>query len=79
MTGPWVLGGLIAQWWPMTDANDAPKTDVFLFQPFVNYNFGKGYALAFAPTITANWDAPSGKEWTVPLGFGISRTTVFNR
>jgi len=31
------------------------------------------------PAITANWDAPSGQEWTVPLGIGISRTTVFNR
>jgi hypothetical protein len=29
--------------------------------------------------ITANWDAPSGEEWTVPLGAGISKTTAFNR
>jgi hypothetical protein len=28
--------------------------------------------------ITANGDADSGQEWTVPLGLGISRTTVFN-
>ena len=41
----------------------------------------KGYAIAFAPSITANWDAASGQQWTVPLGIGIgiSRTTVFNR
>jgi hypothetical protein len=79
MTGAWVLGGLVAQWWPMTDNGGEPETDLFLLQPFINYNFGKGYALAFAPMITANWDAPSGQEWTVPLGIGISRTTVFNR
>ena len=48
-------------------------------QPFINFNFGKGWALGFAPLITANWDAESGNEWTVPLGVGISRTTVFNR
>ena len=79
MTGPWVLGGLVAQWWPFSDAGGDPETNLTLIQPFVNYNFGKGWALAFAPIITANWNAPSGDEWTVPLGFGISRTTVFNR
>lgn len=79
MTGPWVLGGLVAQWWPLTDNGGDPETDLLLIQPFVNYNFGKGWALAFAPIITANWNAPSGEEWTFPLGIGISRTTVFNR
>ena len=79
MTGPWVFGALLAQWWPMTDSGGAPKTDLFLLQPFVNYNFGKGYAITSAPGITANWDAPDGQQWTVPLGLGLSRTTVFNR
>jgi hypothetical protein len=79
MTGPWVLGGLFARYWPLSDGGGEPETNLFFLQPFVNYNFGKGYAIAFAPSITANWDAPSGQEWTVPLGFGISRTTVFNR
>jgi hypothetical protein len=32
----------------------------------------------FQPVITANWDAPSGQQWTVPIGLGVSRTTVFN-
>ena len=45
----------------------------------MNYNFGKGWALSSAPSITANWDAPSGQQWTVPVGGGISRTLVFNR
>jgi hypothetical protein len=78
MTGPFVLGGLISQLWPLSDAAGDPKTDLFTFQPFVNYNFGHGWAMAFAPIITANWNAPSGHEWTVPLGVGVTRTTVFN-
>jgi hypothetical protein len=78
-TGPWVLGSLISQVWPMSDAGGDPKTDLFTLQPFVNYNFGQGWALAFAPIMTANWEAPTGNQWTVPLGLGISRTTVFNR
>ena len=45
----------------------------------INYNFGQGWALAFAPLWTANWNAPDGEEWTVPLGIGLSKTTVFNK
>jgi len=78
MAGNWVMGGLLSQAWPMTDANGDPETDVFILQPFLNYNFGKGWALNAAPVISANWNAASGQEWTVPLGFGITRTTVFS-
>jgi hypothetical protein len=79
MKGPWVVGALVNQIWPFYDRNDKPKTDLFFFQWFVNYNFGKGWAITAAPSNTANWDAEEGQRWTVPLGIGISRTTVFNR
>jgi hypothetical protein len=79
MTGPWVIGSLFTQLSPLTDANGSPRTNAFLWQYFVNYNFGKGWALATAPIITANWDAQKGQQWTVPVGGGISRTLVFNR
>lgn len=79
MAGPWVLGGLISQLWPMADAAGDPKTDLFTLQPFINYNFGRGWALAFAPIISANWNASNGNEWTVPIGFGISRATVLGQ
>ena len=26
--------------------------------------------------ITANWNAPSGDEWTVPVGLGVSKVTA---
>jgi hypothetical protein len=78
MTGPWVLGSLVTQFWPLSDAAGDPETDIFLVQPFVNYNFSRGWALSFSPNITANWNAPSGQEWTVPLGIGFTKTTVFN-
>jgi hypothetical protein len=78
-TGPWVIGALLSQIWPMADTGGNPKTDLFTLQPFVNYNFDHGWALSFSPIITANWNASSGNEWTVPLGLGITKTTVFNR
>ena len=78
MPGSFVLGALVSQLWPMSDAGGAPETDFFSVQPFINWNFGRGYALGFAPIFSANWDAPEGDQWTVPLGLGITRTTVFS-
>lgn len=78
MHGPWVIGALVSQFWPMSDAGGEPETNQLVFQWFVNFNFGKGWALATAPLNTANWDADERQQWTVPLGLGISKTTVFN-
>jgi hypothetical protein len=77
-TQSFVLGGLVSQIWPVADSGGEPKTNLLTIQPFINYNFGGGWALSFAPIITANWDATAGNEWTLPLGAGITRTTVFN-
>ena len=77
MPGPWVIGSLVTQVSPMSDAGGKPETNVFSWQYFVNYNFGKGWALSSVPTIVANWDAPEGQQWTVPFGVGITRTVVF--
>jgi hypothetical protein len=79
MAGPWVIGGLVNQYWNYSDHGGDPKTDLFVAQPFINYNFGKGWALSFAPLITANFDAADGQEWTIPLGMGITRTTRLNK
>jgi hypothetical protein len=77
MPGPFVLGSLFVQLSPMTDSGGEPKVNNFLWQYFVNYNFGKGWALSTAPSITANWDIHTGQKWTVPYGGGITRTLVF--
>jgi hypothetical protein len=79
MTGPWVIGALVNNLWTYSDSGNSTEVNQFFLQPFVNYNFGKGWAISTGPAITADWDAPSGQEWTVPIGIGISRTTVFNR
>ena len=78
MKGPWVIGGLVDQFWPVSDTGGEPKTNLFVLQPVINYNFGGGWALSFAPLISANWDASPGNQWTVPTGLGITKTTVFN-
>lgn len=73
-TGPWVIGGLVTQAWTFADSGDDREVNSFLFQPFVNYNLGRGWALSSAPNITANWDAPDN-GWIVPVGGGMTWTT----
>ena len=73
-----MIGALVNQHWPAFDTGREPKTDLFVVQPAINYNLGGGWALGFSPAITANWDAAAGNQWTVPLGLGITKTTVFN-
>lgn len=45
-----------------------------LVQPFINYNLPGGWYLTSSPIITADWKAPGGDQWTVPLGGGGGRT-----
>jgi hypothetical protein len=42
-------------------------------QPFINYNMKDGWYLVTASVMTANWEADSGDQWTVPLGGGVGR------
>ena len=44
-----------------------------LIQPFVNYNLEDGWYLTSAPIITANWNADSSDQWTVPVGGGFGK------
>jgi hypothetical protein len=81
MSGPWVFGGLMNVIWTFADqpaGEGDVETNMLTIQPFINYNFGKGWALSTAPLMTDNLDAPSGQAWTVQLGAGITRTTTFN-
>jgi hypothetical protein len=45
----------------------------FLLQPFFNYNLPGGWFLVTAPILTADWEAPKGDRWTVPVGGGFGR------
>jgi hypothetical protein len=72
MPGRWVVGGLVSNVWGI-DEDPGDEINLFTFQPFVNYNFDKGWYLTFSPIVTADWEAPSGQQWTVPIGGGIGK------
>ncbi len=79
MTGAWVLGGLANQLWRIAGSTTSTEINTFLVQPIINYNLKRGWAISTAPAITANWSAPSGEEWTVPIGLGVSKITMVGK
>lgn len=73
MPGNWVYGVLAQNVWSFAGDSNAADVNSFLFQYFLNYNLNDGWYLSSTPVITANWEAASGNEWTIPLGGGVGR------
>lgn len=72
MAGPWVVGGLVNNIWSFEGEDERADVNALYGQYFINYNFPDFY-LTTAPAITANWEADSGDQWTVPFGGGIGK------
>ncbi len=70
MPGRWVVGSLFSNVWDIDGDTDI---NLFTWQYFINYNFEGGWYFTSAPIMTANWEAESGEEWTVPVGGGFGR------
>jgi hypothetical protein len=77
--GKWVLGGLVNNLWSFAGKSEREEVNLMTIQPFVNYNFPKGYYLSTAPIITANWETDSDDTWTVPIGGGGGRPIRFGK
>jgi len=75
--GPWTIGALVQNTWSV--AGDDARADVNLLfsQIFITRNLQDGWYVNTAPIITANWEAASGDQWTVPLGLGVGKLTRF--
>ena len=72
MPGKWVIGGLINNIWSVAGDENRANVNFLTFQPFINYNF-PGFYLTTSPIITADWEADSDNQWTVPLGIGAGK------
>ena len=73
LPAPWVYGALVRQLWSFSEEDNRKDVSQFLVQPFVNFNMPGGWYLVSSPVITANWEADSGSQWTVPIGGGFGK------
>ena len=74
--GNWTLGAVVWQVWSVAGDSDREAVSAMTAQWFINYNFGKGWALGTAPIITCDWKA-SEEQCTVPLGLQVSKVLRF--
>jgi len=75
--GPWVAGILATQLWSFAGQSDRPPVSSLTLEPFVNYNMPGGWSIISRPIVTADFEAPSGEQWTLPVGAGMSKTFAF--
>lgn len=75
MTAPghWVIGALINNVWSVAGSGSGRDVNQMLLQWFVNYNLKKGWYVVTSAIATADWQAPTGNQWVVPLGGGVGR------
>jgi hypothetical protein len=79
MPGQWVIGALVSNVWSVAGDDDRGNVNSFLGQYFINYNYPSRWYLTSAPIITANWEADSGEQWTVPFGGGFGKVFSIGR
>jgi len=77
--GPWTYGGLVNHLWSVADTGDPERSDVnqSYLQPFLAYNTRKAVTYSISSESSANWEAASGEEWTIPVNLFVSKVTRF--
>lgn len=69
MIDQWVAGIVTNNIWTFGDVGE----NKFLLQYFINYNLPKAWYIVSGPIMTANWNAPNGERWIVPIGGGVGK------
>ncbi len=76
-SGQWTYGALVNHLWSFADTGDIARNDVdqTYLQPFLAYTTKTAVTYSASSESTANWQAPSGEEWTIPINFSVSKVT----
>jgi len=72
-----VVGLLVSHQWDVA-GEDSFSTSITGGQYFYTFNLSDGWQISSSPTFSYNHEAQSGQEWTFPLGFGVSKTTILD-
>ena len=71
--GPWTIGALANHIWSYGGNAERDKVNQTFVQPFLTYGTKAGWSFTLQTESTANWEAQSGQQWTVPLNFAITK------
>jgi hypothetical protein len=79
MPGHWVVGATAAQVWGYKSPDGSDALNSFFGQYFITYNIKNGWYVNTTPTISANFNADEGEQWTVPVGAGFGKVQHFKK
>jgi len=77
--GKWTFGILANNVWSFAGSSDREAVSKMLLNLFLVYQLGQGWYVNSAPIITADWKAPSGQQWIVPLGMGVGKLSFVGK
>lgn len=75
MPGNWALGFTANNVWSYENGT----LNSLFSQVFVVYTFPSAWFIQMMPTITANWNAPKGEQWSIPLGLNGGKVVMFGK
>src|SRR5215469_14996582 len=78
-TKKFFLGVFPQQWWSIGGQHGRVDTNQLNLQPIAALFFGDGWDVFYSGNILANWKAPSGDIWTVPIGLGVGKVVKLGR
>ena len=76
-----IIGGLYQQWLSYAEGgNGSGANQNFSWLNYFYFlNFEDGWQVGGTPIITADWEADSDDRWTVPIGLGVYKTSLFGK
>lgn len=79
LVGPWTAGALVNHVWSFASTGDVDRADVnrTFLQPFVALTLPTATTISLQSETLADWKAPDGEKWTVPLNASVSQLTAF--
>ncbi len=72
----WILGGVWQNWFSFAGNGDRESVNLMDFQYVIQYRVTPTLQIGMTPNIQYDW---AEHEWTVPVGFGGSKTFMFGK
>jgi hypothetical protein len=69
------VGGVLSHQWDVGGSGDG-DINLTAINYFYAFFLDDGWQIAAGPSITYDHTRPSGDRWTIPLGFGVSKTAI---
>jgi hypothetical protein len=79
ITPKFMIAAFAQQWWSFAGDADRESTSQLSVLPLIFRFFGQGWSVGYSGNILADFNAPSGQKWTVPLGLSIGKVAFLGK